>query len=170
MDVQQFGLESGIYSVRRLGQQEAGLYKAIRLEAIQSEPAMFRRTNPAETELTDAQWVERVKDPRAVFGLFEGSELVGMTSILLVTELEGYLGQSYIRKEFRGRGLSALLYKVRMSWAIELGLKLLSVSHRESNIASKAANQRFGFRYSHREACSWLDGTTEDVLYYTLDL
>jgi hypothetical protein len=48
--------------------------------------------------------------------------------------------------------------------------KRLSVSHRESNIASKAANQHFGFRYSHREACNCLDGTTEDVLYYVLDL
>jgi hypothetical protein len=48
-------------------------------------------------------------------------------------------------------------------------LKRLKVSHRESNTISKAANQRFGFKYSYRESVKWLDGTTEDALYYILD-
>lgn len=170
MDVQQLLIKSGIYSMRRLREEEAPLYKSMRLEAIQTEPAMFRCTTPAEADLTDTQWLERIKDPRSVFGLFANDELIGMTSILLLNDEEGYLGQSYIRKEYRGQGLSTLLYKIRMARASELQLKRLSVSHRESNMTSKAANQRFGFHYSHREACNWQDGTTEDVLYYTLDL
>ncbi|MBB5637107.1 RimJ/RimL family protein N-acetyltransferase [Pedobacter cryoconitis] len=170
MDVQPLGIKTGIYSIRRLREDEANLYKFMRLEAIQMEPAMFRCTTPAETDLTDAEWVERVKDPRSVFGLFANDELIGLTSILLLNEHEGYLGQSYIREPYRGKGLSALLYQVRMARAAELQLTRLSVSHRESNIASKAANQRFGFRYSRRETCNWQDGTTEDVIYYTLDL
>lgn len=170
MEGQQSEYESGIYRVRLLGEAAAHLYKSIRLEAIQAEPGMFRCTTPAEAELTDEQWLERIKAPRAVFGLFANEVLIGMTSILLLDDQEGYLGQSYIRKEHRGKGLSALLYNIRMAWAAELKLKRLSVSHRESNLASQAANQRFGFRYSHREACNWLDGTTEDVLYYSLDL
>ncbi|RQO68953.1 hypothetical protein DBR40_18380 [Pedobacter sp. KBW01] len=151
-------------------ENEASLYKSMRLEAIQTEPAMFRCTTPAEADLTDIQWLERVKDPRAVFGLFANDEFVGMTSILLINEEEGYMGQSYIQKEHRGNGLSALFYKTRMAWALDHQLKRLCVSHRESNLISKAANQRFGFHYSHREPCSWLDGTTEDVLYYVLNL
>lgn len=170
MDNQQLHLRSGIYSIRRLQEDEAPLYKAMRLEAIQTEPAMFRCTNPAETDLTDAQWLERVKDPRAVFGLFANDLLIGITSILLLDDNEAYLGQSYIKKDYRGQGLSALFYKIRLAWASERQLKRLSVSHRESNITSKAANQRFGFRYSHREPCNWQDGTSEDVLYYVLDL
>lgn len=170
MDIQQLQFNLGIFSIRRLIEEEAHLYKFMRLESIQTEPAMFRCTTPAETDLTDTEWVERVKDPRSVFGLFANDELVGITSILSLSDQEGYLGQSYIRKEYRGQGLSALLYKIRMARASELQLKRLSVSHRESNISSKAANQRFGFRYSHRETCNWQDGTTEDVLYYSLDL
>lgn len=162
--------EKGIYSIRQLLEGEANLYKSMRLEAIQTEPAMFRCTTPAEVELTDAQWLERIKDPRAVFGLFANDELVGMTSILLLNEEQGYMGQSYVRKEHRGKGLSVLFYKIRMAWALNRKLKYLSVSHRESNLISKAANQRFGFRYTHREPCNWLDGTTEDVLYYLLVL
>ena len=66
-------------------------------------------------------------------------------------------------------GLSTLLYKIRMAWASKLQLKQLKVSHRESNTISKAANQRAGFKYSYRASATWLDGTTEDVLYYVID-
>lgn len=162
--------EGSIYNIRLLQEDEASLYKSMRLEAIQTEPAMFRCSTPAEAELSDEEWQERIKHPRAVFGLFEGEQLIGMTSILLLDEEEGYLGQSYIRKDYRGKKLSGLLYRIRMDWAKKMQLKRLSVSHRESNIISKAANQRSGFKYSHQESVNWLDGTTEDALYYILEL
>lgn len=170
MDSNKFLKRSGNYTIRLLKESEFQLYKSIRLEAIRQEPAMFRRSIPAETDLTDAEWLERIKLPRAVFGVFDKVQLIGMTSILLVNEEEGFLGQSYIRKEHRGKGLAALLYKARMVWASAMDLKRLSVSHRESNAISKAANQRSGFQYSHREPANWLDDTSEDVLYYVLEL
>lgn len=170
MDQDELYIEKGNYKIRRLLETEALLYKTLRLEAISEEPAMFRCSTPAEAGLTDSEWQERIKPPRIVFGLFEQDTPVGMTSLLLLNEQQGYLGQSYIRKAYRGLGLAALLYQVRMAWAARLQLKQLQVSHRESNVISKAANQRSGFVYSHRETANWLDGTTEDVWYYTLDL
>lgn len=44
MNIQQLELETGIYRIRRLRNEEFHLYKSIRLEAIQSEPATFRCT------------------------------------------------------------------------------------------------------------------------------
>ena len=161
MSTDQFLIERG---------NEASLYKAMRLEAIQTEPGMFRVSNPAEMDLTDEDWRQRVKHPRAVFVLFEKDHPIGMTSIILLDEEEGYLGQSYIQKKYRGQGFASLFYEIRMVWAAKMKLKRLTVSHRETNIVSKAANQRIGFKYSHRESMNWLDGTTEDVLYYTLEL
>ncbi|OOG19276.1 hypothetical protein BWD42_04870 [Sphingobacterium sp. CZ-UAM] len=93
-----------------------------------------------------------------------------MTSMLLLNKDEAYLGQSYIQPLYRRLGLSTLLYRIRMEAAKTLKLKKLTVSHRKSNLASKAANQRVGFTYTHQETMNWLDGTTEDVLYYSLDL
>lgn len=159
-----------VYTIRQLQTDEWLIYKQMRLEALQIEPAMFRTSIPEEAALTDTEWIERTKHPRAVFVLLENDIPIGMTSILLLTDDEAYLGQSYIKKEYRGIGLSALLYKARMKWATDLQLKKLSISHRESNVVSKAANQKLGFKYTHRETMNWLDGTREDVLYYTLDL
>lgn len=163
-------IEDGAFSIRQLQEHEALLYKSMRLEALQTEPAMFRTSTPAEATLTDADWKERVQHPRAVFVLLENNIPIGMTSILLVDDDVAYLGQSYIKKEFRGKGLAALLYKARMAWAHNLQLKKLTISHRQSNLISKAANQRLGFIYIHSETMNWLDGTVEDVLYYELEL
>ncbi len=170
MDNNQLQMEMGTYKIRQLRDDEALLYKAMRLEAIQTEPSMFRSSIPAETDLTDAEWQERVKYPRGVFVLLDNDAPIGMTSILRLNDDEAYLGQSYIKKEYRGKGLSAFLYKIRMEWASKLPLKRLTVSHRENNVISKAANQRLGFVYTHKETLNWLDGTTEDVLYYALEL
>ncbi|MBC9914532.1 GNAT family N-acetyltransferase [Chitinophaga varians] len=170
MDTYQLQLETGNYIIRQLLETEAQLYKKIRLEAIYTEPTMFRCTTPAESELTDAEWEERVRHPRAIFGLFKDDELIGMTSILLLNEEEAYLGQSFIRNEYRGIGLSSLFYRIRFAWASKWALKRLTISHRESNNISKAAIRRAGFSYSYRESVNWLDGTTEDVIYYMLEL
>lgn len=166
----QIPAEMGVYKIRQLHENEFLLYKMLRLEAIAEEPSMFRCTLPAETALSENDWKERIKCPRAVFGLFENESPIGMTSIIALDAHIGYLGQSYIRKEYRGIGLSALLFKARMLWAAEMKIKRLTISHRESNLISKAANQRYGFKYSHRESASWQDGAQEDVLYYVLDM
>lgn len=170
MEERNFSVESGIYAIRQLEESEFLLYKNMRLEALNVEPAMFRVTVPPETEITDNEWQERIKEPRAVFGLYAEDVLIGITSIILLDHEEAYLGQSYIKKAHRGKGLSSLFYKIRMDWALAKHLKRIRVSHRESNLASKAANQKFGFRYTHTEPCKWQDGHSEDVLYYVLDL
>ncbi len=170
MNEDRLQIEMGQYKIRQLQESEAPLYKALRLEAIGVEPAMFRCSTPAEADLTDAEWQERIRHPRAVFVLYDQDVPIGMTSILLLNGELGYLGQSYIRKTYRGQGLASLLYEVRKAWASRMQLKQLQVSHRESNTISRAANQRSGFTYTHRESVNWLDGTTEDVLYYTLTL
>lgn len=94
--------EKDVFKIRQLDENEAFLYKSMRLEAIQSEPAMFRCSTPAEADLSDADWIERIKFPRAIFGLFENDTPIGMTSILKLNDEEAYLGQSYIKKEYRG--------------------------------------------------------------------
>lgn len=108
-----------VYTIRQLQTDEWLIYKQMRLEALQIEPAMFRTSIPEEAALTDTEWKERIKHPRAVFVLLENDIPIGMTSILLLTDDEAYLGQSYIKKEYRGIGLSSLLYQARMKWATD---------------------------------------------------
>jgi GNAT superfamily N-acetyltransferase len=161
------------YTIHKFHPEESMAYRTIRLEALKSEPGFFGNSYGTEAEYPLEFWRDYIESPlRGIFGLYGGEELVGLTSIFCTSEKpgEGYLTQSYIRKPHRGKGLSAMLYNARIAWALEAGLKCLIVGHRASNFISKAANQRYGFCYSHREPRHWPDGSEDDMLYYKLML
>jgi RimJ/RimL family protein N-acetyltransferase len=162
------------YSIRRFLPEDLELYKAIRLESLQLEAAMFSSNYAREASFTDQQWLDRINGHNSdCFGLFYGDQLIGVTAI--VTDWNdptlALMTQSYIRQEHRGKGLSRLLYESRLAWVAERPqIMRLRIGHRESNHISKAANQHHGFKYVMREPCDWPDGCREDILYYELVL
>lgn len=163
--------ETRPYYIRQLSPADLELYRAIRLEALRLEPGVFGSNYAREAAFTKGVWQQRLSHPDAAsFGLFYDGGLVGITGIIIQRPGEGTLVASYIRKEYRNRGLSALLYGARLAWARDKGLKTVVVSHRKSNQASKTANQHFGFRYTHTQMTLWPDGQEEEKLFYILAL
>lgn len=161
------------YSIRQFTIADIDAYKRIRLEALEKEPGMFGNSHAMEAAMPHEDWVNRiVQHGHARFGLYFNDELIGLTAIIINAEnpVEAYMTQSYIRKEHRGKGLSTLLYDARIAWAKEKSVKLLTISHRRSNLASKAANQHYGFVYHHTDSRTWPDGVTEDNVHYTLSI
>lgn len=166
-------MNSTEYHIRQLNLADLEAYKNLRLEALRLEPSVFSSTYERETAFDDTVWATRLNNPAsASFGLFYGETLIGITGILIPDPdlPEAILVASYIQKPHRGKGLSFLLYRERIAWARARKLKRIIVSHRKSNKASEAANQRFGFRFTHEEPTPWPDGLTEDQVYYCLDL
>lgn len=160
-------------TLKRLAPAQWQEYRAIRLEALQSDPGMYGSSYAKEMAYTDAHWPAFLADEsRALFGLYDDTTLVGLTGITLKKEnvTNAVLVSSYIREAYRGRGLSQLFFRARFHWAREKHCRLLLVSHRAGNAASAAAIQAAGFRYSHAEAATWPDGGSEDALYYSLEL
>ncbi len=166
-------LYSEHYSIRQFNREDIPVYKATRLEALQLEPGMFGNSYALEAAFDEEAWDKRVTSSNnACFGLYHADSVIGITGIVIDAERpdEAYMTQSYIRKPYRGSGLSRMLYEARLSWARQRGLNRLIIGHRESNIISKAANQRYGFRYTHSQSRLWPDGYLEDMLYYVLEL
>jgi len=161
------------YSLRRLLPEEWPLLKAIRLEALATDPSVFGNSLTVESLFPDRQWLQRLEATQnAIWGLFFKSKLAGITGIFTNMEdpSEARLTTSFIRAEHRGKGLASLYYDARIAWAKERGLQRLVVTHRAGNEASRAANQRAGFRFTHSEPRTWPDGTEADNLFYLLEL
>lgn len=162
------------YTIRQFLPEDVEQYKFMRLEALQLESGMFCNRYEYEAAFLQEQWIARVANPNgACFGLYYGDELIGITGIVVTDEEkpdEAYMTQSYIRKVYRGKGLSKILYEARLEWAKKHQIKCLKISHRASNLVSKAANQHYGFIYTHSGSNVWPDGQTEDMLYYELML
>ena len=61
------------------------------------------------------------------------------------------------------------MYKARLEWIRQQpGVEKVIVSHRASNLASKFANQKFGFVQTHVSERTWPDGITEPEFHYEL--
>ncbi len=145
-------------------------FKEKRLHALKSMPHLFTATYEMMAEKPDEFWIETVGGDRGkVFGLFDDLKLVGITGIFKNWRDESgrtaHLVMSYIDPDYRGHGLSQLLYKVRLDWARDNGFEKATVSHRDGNEASKAANQKFGFEFTGSEMIDFADGPALDHRY-----
>lgn len=138
-------------------------YKAIRLEALARHEDVYGGSFTGESAWSDSQWQHMLDSPKnAFFGLYDGKKLIGSTVVFTHRDLDktALLAGSYIREEYRGKGLSRLLYAARIQWAIEGGaFNRIIVAHKEGNEASRRANQAFGFEYIGQEHTDWGDGS-----------
>lgn len=163
------------YTIHKLLPGEYAIYKDVRLEALRLEPAFFSKSLEEEKTYPDELWQNRLFNTGAAFfKLCCNNEVIGITGIVIQKDDEGedvgYLGQSYIRKEHRGKGLSRMLYEARINWAREKGLKKLTIGHMERNMVSRSAIAHFGFVFTHSVESDLLNGEKSGMLFYELVL
>ncbi len=136
--------------VRKFEASDWAFYKTMRLEALQLHQDVYGTSYDDMASRTDAEWQDIVsQDNSAFFGLFDGDQIIGIGGVFTqdASTRTGMLIAGYIRKEYRGQGLSRFLYQARIDWARQSGLfDRLLIGHREGNEASRRANQAFGFK------------------------
>jgi RimJ/RimL family protein N-acetyltransferase len=163
-------------TVRKFEPQEWPSYRDIRLKALQTDPQVFSSTYEKECVHPDEKWKQDLMNPnRGAFGVYYSDNLIGMTGVAVdksdPSSETGVLWGSWLEKEWRGKGISEKMYEARIEWAKKHpSIKRLIVSHREHNIASKKANQKQGFAFTHSESETWHDGKTEKMPIYELRL
>ncbi|MCE7044106.1 GNAT family N-acetyltransferase [Dyadobacter sp. CY312] len=162
------------YSLQKLCKDDWYILKKIRLEALLLDAQSFGSSYERESAYAEIHWREFIGDrrDRAIFILKDGAVVIGMTGIVKSRDErdEAILIASYIRNEYRRIGLSMMLYQARLNWAKAENIPSVIVSHRESNLASKMANQKFGFQYTCEQNKTWSDGVTEKEIFYRLAL
>lgn len=145
--------------------------KAIRLEALQTDPGVYGSTYARESGYDEAAWRAWIASPgRCMFLLLEEEAPVGLTGVITDRDdpTTAVCVASYLKPAYRGQKLSRIFYQARIDWARGRGYRRLVVGHRASNTASMRANQAFGFQETHREPHTWPDGTSEPEVLYEL--
>jgi RimJ/RimL family protein N-acetyltransferase len=162
--------------IRALQPADWESFRELRLHALRTEPGKFFAAHADEVDKPPEEWRQTIAGPgHQVFGLHDGAHLVGITAAFTWREdpsgQTAILAMSFIRAEYRGKGLSNLLYQARLDWIrAQPQFKRIVVSHRESNDASRKAIHRHGFVFVKRAERTWPDGATEDELSYELRL
>jgi len=105
------GMTSVIH-VRRLGANEAEVFRDIRLEALQAHPAAFAASLEIEREKPLAFFAETL-GVNAIFAAWRGDQLLGVAGYYREATPKhahkGGLWGMYVRKEARGSGAADLL-------------------------------------------------------------
>ena len=171
------------FSIRQLTADDWREFSRVRLKALQTDPLVFGSTYEKEAQFTEADWRSRLQPPAkdsAVFMLFAGDEEgeetpIGITGVSVFrddpTGKTAILWGTWLEPDFRGKGLSKLMYRARLDWAKRHpNINRIIVSHRASNVASKYANQKHGFIFTRTHEKVWTDGATEDEVCYELYL
>lgn len=163
-------------SIRQLNENDWSEFSQIRLKALQTDPLVFGSSYERESQFVEADWRERLRaNDSAVFMLFADETAIGMTGVSVFrddpTKRTAIFWGSWLAPDFRGKGLSDLMYKTRINWAKEYpGIERIIVSHRASNVASKYANQKHGFVFTRTHEKIWADGAAEDEVCYEMKL
>jgi RimJ/RimL family protein N-acetyltransferase len=137
--------------IRPFDRLEWDIFKSLRLQALRDEPGVFAATYDSAAALSPEEWQDTIQGPgHQVFGLFDGARLIGITAAFTWQEdpsgETALLAMSFIIPEYRGRGLSRLLYQARLDWIrAHSQFKRVVVFHRESNETSRRAIHRHGF-------------------------
>jgi RimJ/RimL family protein N-acetyltransferase len=163
-------------TMRPLERSDWRALKELRLLALRTEPGVFFSSHEREVAASDEVWQNLAAGEGVqIFGAFEGAVLVGITGVFThrddPTGATAALGMTYLRPEYRGRGLSALFYETRLRWIREQPrFTRVAVSHRSSNEASRRAIRRAQFIPVGASSRTWPDGGVEDEVTYELHL
>ncbi len=160
--------------VRKFEKDEWQAYRALRLEALALHEDVYGGSYKGESAWDDAQWADMFAESRfAFFGLYDDDALVGSACVFAdrsdKTGKSALLAGAYIKEDYRGQGLSRLLYEARIGWIVHCGhYDRITVGHKHGNEASRRANQRFGFQRVGEEDTSWGDGS--NGIKYTYEM
>lgn len=160
--------------VKKFNSGDWNSYKAIRLEALRLHADVYGTSYAEMASRQDDEWKRIVSENNsAFFGLYDNDTVIGTGGVFTQDEAgrTGMLIGGYIRKEYRGRGLSRLLYQARIDWAKSSGLfDRLVIGHKKGNEASRRANQAFGFQPIGEVEYTFGDGMKATNIQYELRL
>lgn len=110
--------------IRRLTREDAGAYRALRLEGLKAHPLSFGSSHMREVERTEEEWAQRLERAR-IWGAFQDTVLVGIAG--LAEKWAGYekldhyveLTGMYVAQPARGRGVGRALVEAVLNVAKE---------------------------------------------------
>jgi ribosomal protein S18 acetylase RimI-like enzyme len=136
-------------TVRRLGADEAGLLRDLRLRALGDAPMAFGSTLAREEAYTPQEWARWATDAAAGErqAVFIAEPAAGLASGVIDDDEPtlAHLYAMWVAPDGRGTGAGRALVDAVVAWAAERGAVRLTTSVTEGNLAGAALYAAAGF-------------------------
>ena len=157
-------------TIKQLTVNDWKLLKEIRIESVKAHPDVFAPSKD-QSLLSDEEWKQRLSNPDSVSFVLLNKEgkAIGLTGVYMPDSETGHMVSTYINSNYKGMGLSSLLYEARIDWAKKHPtLKKLILGQRHSNDVIRKVHQKFGFKLVGSKEIMFGDGTKDKTEEYEL--
>lgn len=167
-------MHSPPFRLRRLGADDAPVFRSLRLEALASHPEAFGAAHEEEAARPLANVVARVAASHVV-GAFSGAELAGVAAIMRQEGLRrahrARIWGFYVRPAFRRTGLAGQLLDALVAAGRGMGVAWIDLAVNAGNLPATRLYEGRGFvAYGREPAALRVDGTDHDETLMTLAL
>jgi RimJ/RimL family protein N-acetyltransferase len=135
------------FTVRRAEIADVPALRALRLEALSTDPDAFGSTYEREVRTTDEEW-QRWLAPGVTFLFESDGQSAGIVAGVRDREDQSvaWLMAMWVRAPFRGTGAAGALVSAVLAWAADGDAKELRLKVVDSNERARRSYERAGFR------------------------
>jgi len=158
------------FTVRRAEIADVPVLKALRIEALTTEPDAFGSTLEREIHRTEGDW-RRWIAPNPTFLLEADGQPRGMVAGVQEPEDASTVNlmAMWAHPEARGTGAAASLIAAVTQWAGAIGATQVRLKVVEANLRARRCYERCGFRTTGRHSVREKDGAIELEMSLLLD-
>jgi len=164
--------------VRRLTPEDAAVFQAFRLAALQDAPTAFGSSFQEEKDFPPSAIEGRlaVKPDRGPFGAFQGQEIVGLVALgrenMENLAHKALVWGMYVKPEHRGKGIAKALLQEALSLARSVPEVLqVNLSVNAGNVSAIRLYESFGFKaFGCEPGALRINGELHDELHMFLRL
>lgn len=136
-------------SIRRLGPDDAGAYRSIRLDMLGEAPEAFSDSYEEATQRPADSWRDNLSGARAYFAAFYDGDMIGTANYLRETAAKmahrGWLLGMYVRPQARQTGCGRALVEQVLDHARAEVIQV-HVGVSANNMAARRLYEKTGFR------------------------
>jgi len=159
--------------LRILSSKDAAEFQRLRLEGLRESPTAFSSSYEDERDSDLTRVAERIASDgrRAIFGAFDGDELVGLAGFQRESgrklEHKAFIWGMYVTPRCRRRGIGRQLIEHVLSHAAEqAGLRRIKLGVNAANAAAIALYEAVGFKsYGVEQAFLIVDRIEQDEIH-----